>query len=424
MLKHVTIDGVRIHLKTDEKKLWINSKYVLYLNGTTNFILESMIDSYYEVPKEKVPEETVKKILQKYKVSKEKAEKDFHAIIGMINNFARDEPPFHLIGMKIIDNKDLKAPGRMDLSLTYKCNNDCTHCYLKENKNKNGILDTQKWKTIIDKLWEIGIPQIVFTGGECTLQEDLVELVDYSKQFITGIITNGTLLTSVLAKKLKDAHLDWIQITLESHNEMVHDEMQGRKGAWSETVLGIKNAVQVGLSVSINATLTKKNYSDLNGLIEFANQLGVKFVSTNAIIKAGRGIKEKSGSGLDEKELNIILKEAKKHAENLGIQLNWFLPTCYHNLNPMELGFGQRCCSACSINMMIEPNGDVIPCQSWTHQTLGNILTDNWNKIWNSHLSKDIRNHVFMQENCKDCEHIDLCSGACPLDVINAGEQI
>jgi hypothetical protein len=64
MLKHVTLDGVRLHLKPDEKKLWINSKYVLFLNDTSNFILESMIDSYYKVPKEKVPDLTVKKIVR------------------------------------------------------------------------------------------------------------------------------------------------------------------------------------------------------------------------------------------------------------------------------------------------------------------------------------------------------------------------
>ncbi len=419
MLKHVTLDGVRLHLKPDEKKLWINSKYVLFLNETTCFILESMIDSCYEVSKEQVPDRTVQKIIRKYRVSKERARHDFDAIIGVINSFAREEPPIHLIGITQVDPMSMKAPGRMDLSLTYTCNNQCPQCYLPENVDTKGSLETIQWKQVIDKLWEVGIPQVVFTGGECLLRDDLLELVEYSKQFTTGIITNGTRLSAELAGKLCAAHLDWIQITLESAKAAIHDEIQGRTGAWEETVQGIKNAVAAGLSVSVNATLSKKNAKELKKLIAFAQKLGVRYVSTNAIINAGRGIAEKAESGLKETELKEILEDAQKYAAAHDVQFNWFLPTCYKNVDPVELGFGQRCCSACSVNMMIEPNGDVIPCQSWTQQKLGNILTDPWEKIWENPLAVQIRNHALLEEECRGCEYLQSCLGACPLDHLN-----
>ena len=424
MLKHVTLDGVRLHLKPDEKKLWINSKYVLFLNETTCFILEAMIESCYEVSKEQVPEKTVQKIIRKYRVSKAKARHDFDAIIGVINSFAREEPPLHLIGMTQIEPASMKAPGRMDLSLTYACNNQCPQCYLSENADTKGSLETMQWKQVIDTLWAVGIPQVVFTGGECLLRDDLVELVEYSKQFTTGVITNGTLLSAPLAEKLREAHLDWIQITLESAKKAVHDEIQGRKGAWEETVEGIKHAVTAGLSVSVNATLSKKNAKELKKLIAFAQKLGVRYVSANAIINAGRGIAEKAEYGLQEAELKKILKEAQQYAASHEMQFNWFLPTCYKNIDPVELGFGQRCCSACSVNMMIEPNGDIIPCQSWTQQKLGNILTDPWEKIWGHPLAVQIRNHAFVEDECKGCEHLSVCLGACPLDHLNKEEVV
>ena len=262
---------------------------------------------------------------------------------------------------------------------------------------------------------------MVFTGGECMLREDFLELVSYSKQFATGIITNGTMLTAELAGSLRDAHLDWIQITLESASAATHDKIQGRKGAWKETVAGIKNAVAAGLSVSINATLSKQNAKGLKKLIDFAQKLNVRFVSTNAIINAGRGIDEKEKSGVEDPELRKILEEAKAYAESLGISFNWFLPTCYKNVNPVELGFGQRCCSACSVNMMVEPNGDVIPCQSWTQQKLGNILSDPWERIWENPTAQDIRSHAFVQEECTGCAYLETCLGACPLEHLNRG---
>jgi radical SAM protein with 4Fe4S-binding SPASM domain len=397
---------------------------MLFVNETTCFILQAMIESCYEVPKEQVPERTVKKIVRKYRVSTEKAKQDFDTIVGVINAFARDEPPLHLIGMTVADPERMNAPSRMDLALTYQCNNRCPQCYLSENADPNGTLKTSQWKTIIDTLWDVGVPQVVFTGGECMFRDDLVELVAYSKQFTTGIITNGTLLTRKLAGKLCAAHLDWIQITLEAASATIHDEIQGRTGAWKETVAGIKNAMAAGLSVSINATLSKKNADQLDKLIDFAQKMHIQYVSTNAIINAGRGITEKEESGLEEQELQKILEKARAHAQSHDISLNWFLPTCYKNLDPVALGFGQRCCSACSVNMMIEPNGDVIPCQSWTQQKLGNILSDPWERIWNHPVAQQIRRHAFVEEACTGCDYLAACQGACPLDHLNTGGSV
>jgi radical SAM protein with 4Fe4S-binding SPASM domain len=154
-------------------------------------------------------------------------------------------------------------------------------------------------------------------------------------------------------------------------------------------------------------------------LINFVKGAGVQIVSANAIISSGKGVEQKKVEGIDEEELKKILIETNKYAKEKGIQFNWFLPTCYKNLNPVKLGFGQRCCSACSVNMMIEPTGDVIPCQSWTQLKLGNILKDDWKSIWNHPESKKIRSFGYAPKKCDGCSHFELCGGACPLERIN-----
>jgi sulfatase maturation enzyme AslB (radical SAM superfamily) len=266
ILKHVTLDGVRLHLKIDEKKLWINGYYVLFLNKTANFMLESFIDSCYEVPTEEVIERTLSKLKKKYWFTgKPHLEKDLNQLIGIINSFSRNEIPTDLVGMKYVSDDKKTAPNRMDISLTYNCNNKCAHCYLPEGAAKNCKKDltTEEWKQVILKIWSIGVPQIVFTGGECTLRPDLVELVKFSEKFVTGIITNGTHIDNKLAQELKKAELDWIQITLESHKAATHDNMQGRKGSWDETVKGILACVKAGIQTSINLTITQQNKNDL-----------------------------------------------------------------------------------------------------------------------------------------------------------------
>lgn len=94
--------------------------------------------------------------------------------------------------------KFMTAPHRIDLLISsmqkgenWNCNQKCIHCYAAGQKQACSTeLSTEEWKKIIDKCKEANIPQITFTGGEPTIREDLVELVEYSKWFVTRINTN------------------------------------------------------------------------------------------------------------------------------------------------------------------------------------------------------------------------------------------
>ena len=96
------------------------------------------------------------------------------------------------LDMDLPFSKTPSAPYRMDLAITYRCNNDCSHCY-NARARSFPELSTNEWFEIIDQLWQLGIPHIVFTGGEPTLRNDLPELIAYAekKGQITGINTNG-----------------------------------------------------------------------------------------------------------------------------------------------------------------------------------------------------------------------------------------
>ncbi|MBE3519968.1 MAG: radical SAM protein [Firmicutes bacterium] len=92
-------------------------------------------------------------------------------------------------------------------------------------------------------LWTIsfnaffGVPIPTFTGGEPLLREDLDELVAYAGKCgcVTGLITNGRLLTRDRVQALFRAGLDFTQITLESSDPKIHDGMTGVEGSWTET---------------------------------------------------------------------------------------------------------------------------------------------------------------------------------------------
>ena len=146
----------------------------------------------------------------------------------------------------------------MDLALTYRCNNDCAHCY-NARPRRYPELSTAEWKDSLDRLWEIGIPHVVFTGGEPTLRPDLPELIAHAERNgqITGLNTNGRRLKDpALVQALVDAGLDHVQITLESHdaaNPRPHGRRRTAPG--TETVAGIRNALATRLYVMTNTTL-------------------------------------------------------------------------------------------------------------------------------------------------------------------------
>jgi radical SAM protein with 4Fe4S-binding SPASM domain len=80
----------------------------------------------------------------------------------------------------------------------------------------------------------------------------------------------------------------------------------------------------------------------------------------------------------------------------------------------MQLDLGVKGCTAALYNMCIEPNGAVLPCQSY-YQPVGNILQDDWNSIWNHELSVRLRERQGLPEKCHACALLAECGGGCPL---------
>ena len=253
------------------------------------------------------------------------------------------------------------------------------------------------------------------------MRTDLVELILEAEQFVTGLVTNGRNL-SLIASELHDASLDHIQVSLEASDPAVHDKMVGADGAWRETVTGIEAALAAGLYVTTNTTLTKENAAVFPDVLRFGKQLGLKTMGCNSLICSGKGPTKIKQDGLSIEELKVVLSQALEVARELGIELVWYSPTCYNDLNPLEMGFGIKGCSAAQYNMTIEPDGRVIPCQSWIHEGCGNILTDNWETIWKNPVCLALRDRTKVsRQECAGCQYWNECGGGCPLEIINRG---
>lgn len=420
-----TLSVIRIHL-IPPKHVKMGVSWVVLINGqdilpiTTGWaiLLKEFIEQANAHNKTNLKDNDIEQIINntidivKQIFPKTKYEiliEDLKDIIETISDIALGILPNIDIGyMKLKDyGKYMQAPHRMDLMISsmmknnmWNCNQKCLHCYA--NTQENAIveeLDTQQWKEIIDKLKEACIPQITFTGGEPTLREDLVELIQYSEYFVTRLNTNGVELSLKLAKDLYDASLDSVQITLYYSKKEIHNILVG-SNRFDDTVNGIKNAIEAKLNVSINTPLCQIN-KDYLETIKFAKSLGVRYFTCSGIIMTGGASEDKAmNTYLSKNEILEILKQAVEYCNKNCLELSFTSPGWVEEKELKDLKLILPSCGACMSNMAIAPNGNVIPCQSWlTNNSLGNLCNKSFNSIWNSKECKRIRKLVARTSN-------------------------
>jgi radical SAM protein with 4Fe4S-binding SPASM domain len=320
----------------------------------------------------------------------------------------------------------VRAPYKADLALTYGCNNGCRHCYNPPERAAMPGLSPRDWRRVLKKLARVGVPHVIFTGGEPTLVDDLPELVRHAGQLgmVTGINTNGRRLADrTLIESLAGAGLDHVQVTLESHRAEVHNAMTAA-ASFAETVRGIENSLDAGLHTITNTTLTRQNVDHAETLVEFLHGLGLRTFAMNGMIYSGGG--RTSTDAVAEEDLAPVLLSVRDRAAELGMRFLWYTPTAYCRLSPVELELGPRRCNAGEYSVCVEPNGDVLPCQSYYHPA-GNILRDRWETIWSSPLFRSFRRRVAdprgcgLPEPCRDCPDLSLCAGGCRIERENCG---
>ncbi len=415
-VRHTTLNPegpgvVRIHLippKVTDDEIGpsvaiINGQDIIPVNVSWTILLSEFIDEVNKysgravtaAETEKIVKDTVKRMRKIYPfLSSKYIRTDIVTIMDIFKKIAYGEPleeeiPYMSIGEYA---PYMRAPHRMDLMVSamtkdegWHCNLKCLHCYAAgQTHSEEKELSTDDWKKIIDKLKEVGVPQITFTGGEPTMRDDLIELIEYGQWFVTRLNTNGLKLTEEYCHSLKAASLDSVQITFYSHDKDIHNKLVGAEG-YDRTLSGIKNALSLGMSVSVNTPLCTLN-EDYVKTLEFLHDLGVTYVTCSGLITTGNATKEESESlQLDKEKMSKILTDAVKYCFDNEMEINFTSPGWVDDSLCEKLGIATPTCGACLSNMAITPGGNVVPCQSWlSDDTLGDFLNDDWPVIWDS----------------------------------------
>ncbi len=404
----------RLHLRVEadgSAVLMIDAYRIVHLNPTAALMVKQDLDGHEE-------KAAVARLAAHLRMPGPRVRRDYRATLAKIDRLVRrdDLCPVSFFDVQTIDafQTPVSAPYRMDLALTYRCNVNCGHCY--NQRRESGELSTSEWQEAMRRLWRAGVPHVAFTGGEPTLRNDLADLVEFAENLgmVTGLLSNGVLLADAArTESLRAAGLDYVQVTVESADAGIHDGMVGAS-AHSATVAGIRNVLSRGIHLLTNTTITHRNRDGIERLPPFLKELGVSSMAVNSIIKAGRS--RHGDDGFAEEELTPLITGLARQAADLGLKFTWYTPTRYCRMNPVELDLGPKQCTAGKYNLAIEPDGTVIPCQSF-YRPLGHILTDSWDALYRGDFLEGLRRRDWKPEMCGDCPWLPLCGGGCPLQV-------
>jgi MoaA/NifB/PqqE/SkfB family radical SAM enzyme len=161
-------------------------------------------------------------------------------------------------------------PYHAQWMLTRKCNFRCRGCNVWREQDTRE-LPTEDVKRGLRILRDLGVVDLVLSGGNPLLREDIGEIIDYaSRYFMTTVYDNGS-----MAFKKMDAlrKADFVAISIDSLDPKKNDYVRGVKGAWKDAMKAVEELRKEGISVGVSPTISQLNlYEILNFTEYFSNR--------------------------------------------------------------------------------------------------------------------------------------------------------
>ncbi|MEM2921408.1 MAG: radical SAM protein, partial [Candidatus Bathyarchaeia archaeon] len=183
------------------------------------------------------------------------------------------------------------SPFLVVWNYTNACNLRCIHCYQSAVKPLPDELSTRERKIVIDELSEAGVVSIAFSGGEPLMEKDFLEIARYAadKKMYVSLATNGTLITEEMACRLKEAGIQYVEVSLDGANPLTHDSFRNSPNAFELTVRGVRNLVKQGIFTCIATTATRHTLPEIAKIVELSKMLGVRRFLVFNFVPTGRG---------------------------------------------------------------------------------------------------------------------------------------
>ena len=330
-------------------------------------------------------------------------------------------------------------PIRYFLELTYRCNLNCSFCYINHDRTKDEMT-TQEWFNIIDQIPFYSFISLV--AGEVMIRKDFFEILEKASKKNGGkisIITNGILLNEHAIKELIRNNVLLLSVSLDGYKEH-HDELRERKNLWNNIITNLEllneekeKQKKKRPMLDIKSVVLENNLDDLPLIYKEASRLNASFFSLsfkrNCFLRQNSEQAEVFGEEFYKQEYPLemyfdkehfceVYKELESIAKTSKTKLRWapkFKPTGdlerilkYFELGNKPVKEIYHPCYVPFSNVFITPEGDVYPCLSYK---LGNIRGKNIQEVLNNPKYKEFRQMMKKHKIFNACQ---TCCDAFP----------
>lgn len=302
-------------------------------------------------------------------------------------------------------------PGALYAHPTYRCNLSCIYCYNKKERKVTPVeeLTTKEWFGIFDQAKELGVHNIIFTGGEPLLRDDIFELARYANSIdmSSQMLTNGLLVDENNIDEIMNT-FGAVGFSIDSHIREKNDSLRG-KGAFDATVNAMRTMHANDYAFTAKAVITKHNVRELPDLYRFfLEEFGAGNLIPNLFIPPTREMTDLLPALEDYLEaMNTVGSVVEDFYGDDKVSILRFhgIPDRHYQ------------CGAAAGEISLGPDGSVYPCQALHKDEFhaGTIGERNLREIYyDSPVLRKLRScSVDNIETCRDCDVKYLCGGGC-----------
>ena len=299
-------------------------------------------------------------------------------------------------------------------NMTLLCPLRCPHCYADAGKTEiRDPLSKDEAFRILDQIKEISNPIVILSGGEPMMRSDLYDIASYGNSLglRMGLGTSGYLFEQNTPKKLKEAGIKSVAISLDSAEPDLHDKVRGIDGSWKKAVDAIAGCIREQIPVQINTTVFTPNRDELDRVVTLGKKLGVSHFQVFIPVPTGRSLQENyEQNGSYEGLLRHIITTYRDREISLR-------PTCIPQFRRIaeEMGishplWGKGCVAGISY-CRIFADGKLTPCP-YLPVIAGDLRKESLGALWSgSEVFKVLRDYDRLLGKCGLCEYKEICGG-------------
>lgn len=280
-----------------------------------------------------------------------------------------------------------KGISILALDLTYKCNFRCLHCFNHSGEHNLGLkeLTDDEILKLVDDIIELNPLAICLCGGEPLLRKELVynviNKITKNSSIEVNMVTNGYLMTDEIAKKLKNAGVAGVQVSLDGASAKTHEWLRQKQHSFDKAINALKILNNNNINTCISWCPTKKNFNELEDTIKLCQEIGVSDFRVQPLMLLGRAKEELNDhclSDMEYEKISCTLKEYNYSRKAGNMQLTWGDPL-QHLDNSMVDVFLEN--AAITINAY----GYIVP-SPYIPLYTGNIRKYSLKEYWNNNL--------------------------------------